>query len=487
MNELESLIERHYRSKEKFGANDLIRLVEETLDQIYDVAVGGVSIREEATPALKNTAERTGKEFLLVLPKFGPNESWGKPGSVDRNTMDKVFGVIGGEATIEAKISFLARIVDETNQITSPRRIIASLILLESLSTIITTFSAAPAGFVFEGYMAALLRGTQEDEVSEKGNLPIQDMIAFNDIPGHEGLPVSLKLLSPKTPVHGSYTNLVDAMDEFGEMVYIIARKDGDKIIIEEFTFTQDNFLDAISLTSTGKLKALKTLFTLKGKSAEQSLELINKTKSWPEKYALLSRTKGYTGTPKGDEDAKTMRWAEEELGKDPDSPDYPKYPKEAFSVDNRFWRRAGFTNYKKLADAAMGIPGGTPAKLKKKMLNIRESILKESSKGDKTQWSISAVQLPNLYKSDVDVRYKLLGELPYNPKEIHKIAEREMKKLNNSLLELFTATKSLSDNINEYFTVEERPDAITHGQSAILDTIKIQQSMREEILKDNK
>ena len=463
MNELDLLIEKHYqkRSKEKFNADDLIKLVEQTLDRVYDATLGSAELKEEAAPGLNNVSSKTAKEFLLSLPKFGPNESWGRPGSVDRETMNKVFGVIGGEASIEAKISFLGRIVDETNQITSPRRIIGSLILLESLSTIITTFSAAPAGFVFEGYMAALLRGTQEAGVDpDKGNLPIQDLIAFNDIKGHEGTPVSLKLLSPTTPIHGSYTNLVDSMDEFGKMVYLIARKVGDRIVLEEFTLTQDNFIDAISFTATGKRKKAKSLFRLGQYSAEKSIQILNKIKSWPEKYALLSRTAGYTGAPIERPSKQVKKPAEKESPK----LKLGELPAEYVPPQGDY-------------DFLQPINESSTESRK-------QTLLKEGS--DKTQWSISDKQLPKLVNY-VDVSYKELGSLPVSAKEIEKVAEREMQKLNDSLLELFTATKSLSDNINDYFTVEKRNSAIKSGNKAIDDTVQIQKSLRAEILKDDK
>ena len=56
------------------------------------------------------------------------------------------------------------------------------------------------------------------------------------------------------------------------------------------------------------------------------------------------------------------------------------------------------------------------------------------------------------------------------------------MDKLNGSLMELFEATKALSDNINNYFTYEERDKAIKSGETAIKDTEKIQDSLRTEI-----
>ena len=44
--------------------------------------------------------------------------------------------------------------------------------------------------------------------------------------------------------------NGIDALEEFGQMVYIVARKDEskDNIILEQFTFTRDNFIDALTM-----------------------------------------------------------------------------------------------------------------------------------------------------------------------------------------------------------------------------------------------
>ena len=74
-----------------------------------------------------------------------------------------------------------------------------------------------------------------------------------------------MKLLNQTTNIHGSYTNLVDALDEFGEMIYVIARKDGDQIALEEFTLTRDNFIDAISTSARGSRTKEADLFYLSG------------------------------------------------------------------------------------------------------------------------------------------------------------------------------------------------------------------------------
>jgi len=418
MDELDLLIQARRGDSSPSPAMDsdsFLALVEETLDLVYDVSTKDVLTEKE-----DSTTKRTAKEFLLVLPKFSPSESWGDPNSTDRATINKIFGVVGGGATIEEKLRFIQRIADPSNKITSPRRIISTLIILESLSAVITSFSSAPAGFVFEGFLSALLRGRQEAEVSEKGNLPIQDLIAFSEL--GSGFPVSLKLLSTKTAIEGSYTNLVDALDEYERMIYVVARKDGSNIALEEFTFTRDNFINAlVSKASGSTMKKTANLFTLDGKTPKASVAYLNSLSDWSEKYRALQHTRGYTGKPQETEQA-------EEVEIEPEV---------------------------ELPIAA-------------------EGLLVESQ----TQWGISPKQLPTL--SGVD--YKVLGTLPYSPQEIEKIAQLHMDKLGDSLFELFEATKALSENVNRYFTDKRRANAIKSGEKAIQNTTQIQDSLEKEV-----
>jgi hypothetical protein len=193
------------------------------------------------------------ERFVLSLPKFTPTEAWGDPNSMERQQIQKIFDTVDGGATIQEKLQFLNDSIENPRGgITSTRRIISTLILLESVKAVIGSFGEAPAGFVFEGFMAGLLRGKQVAGRTEKGNLPIQDLIAFSEIGGgKKSVPISLKLLKGLAPgqkgkitdIEGSFTNLVDSLEEFGLMIYIVGRKDGERIVLEKFAFTQDNFL----------------------------------------------------------------------------------------------------------------------------------------------------------------------------------------------------------------------------------------------------
>ncbi len=417
--------------KEERDADNILDVIYETFVKVAEPSI----VTEMA-------ADRA-REFVMSLPKFTPTESWGDPNSIERQQITKLFNAIGGGRSIEGKLKFLQRITNENTKITSPRRIISSIIILECLKAVITSFNASSAGFVFEGFLSALLQGTQEAEVSAKGNLPIQDLIAFSE--SDNPVPISLKLLNKTTNIEGSYTNLVDGLDEFNEMVYIVARKDPEAggIAIEKFRFDQNNFIDALSTSARGGRTKGANLFQLPNKTAEQSIAILKAADSWPEKYNLLQYTAGYSERirKKRELAAKTDKEAQQ----NPDSEDAMKAQLAAKSD---------------LSEA------------------IKEEWNMLTEKVGGTQWHISPAQLITFNF----VEYQQLGELPYTEEAILSVARMHMNKLNQEIMELFTATKDLSDNINRYFLVEKRTSAINSGEQAIKDSLLIQQSLQAQL-----
>jgi hypothetical protein len=396
------------------------------LDLVFETIMGSA-----AKSVVTEMAADRAKEFVLSLPKFTPTESWGDPNSMERQQITKLFNAIGGGRTVEGKLQFLQRIVDPNSKITSPRRIISSIIILESLKAVINSFNASSAGFVFEGWLSALLQGTQEAEISAKGNLPIQDLIAFEGT--DRAVPISLKLLGPKTIVEGSFTNLVDGLDEFGKMVYIVARKDKETggMMIEKFTFDQENFMRALVTTATGGIKNTD-LLKIRGMdlSTEDSIKYIMSQPTWPERYELLQQTQGYSQN----------------------------------------------VRKKRIAAQADQQPQQDPEP------QPEEQPINESGKGDGGyQWGLSVPQLKSgTLRQMLDLT--VLGELPYSEKQIVEVARIHMDKLNVEIMQLFTATKDLSDNINRYFLVEKRSTAINSGNQAIRDSIEIQQTLQAQL-----
>ena len=279
----------------KFDYENLVELIKEQMQSAnYEVI-------EEEQDSVK---VEKGKQLLLSLPKFTPSEAWGEPNHAARKQIEPIMKTMGGRG-LSGKIEYIKKLQEPDNRIRSPRRIISTLILLESLSSCLNAFSASAAGFVFEGFLAALLGGRQvADPVG--GNLPIQDIVAFEleepveGLPS-KGVPMSLKLLSPKVDIKGSYTNLVDAMNNYDEMVYVVAVKRGGKEAIEigSFKITKDNLVDIINYKDKNRKlltpKAQTVNYDLKGYSAKDVAEDIAGRKTWEEKYQMFQDTVGYT------------------------------------------------------------------------------------------------------------------------------------------------------------------------------------------------
>lgn len=393
------------------------------------------------------------EQFVLSLPKFSPSEAWGDPNSMERKQIQKIFDTVGGGATIQEKLKFLNDSIENPRGgIRSPRRIISTLILMESLAAVIKSFNAASAGFVFEGFLSALFRGKQEAEISTKGNLPIQDLIAFSELDEGNSVPISLKLLNQTTNIEGSYTNLIDALDEFNHMVYIVARKDEGKnnIVLEKFTFDRDNFIDAITYSARGGRSKEEQLFQLPKKmsrTSETSIKRIKAATDWSERYALLQMTAGYRGRKKTKPEEETVTVTDEI----PDGADVEPTTRESrmFSVEDN----------KKL---------------------LAEGLLQESSG---TQWAISPAQLMRM-QSTVD--YEELGNLPISTDRIVDIAESYIDLLSENVQRVFKATSDLSENINSYFTFEDRSQAITAASSAIEDSKVVADEMSQQISQDS-
>jgi nicotinamide mononucleotide adenylyltransferase len=400
-------------------------------------------------------ADRATK-FVLSLPKFTPTEKWGDPDSMERKQIQKIFATVSGGANIEARLADLKRRVSEDIKMTSPRRIISTLIMLESLSAVIRSFSASASGFVFEGFLAALLGGKQEAEVSAKGNLPIQDLIAFSDIGAEYEVPVSLKLLRKKGGIHGSYTNLIDSLNEFPDgMMYIVTRKLGDEIAIEQFKITRDNVFEL--LTAGRGQKAQDELFGIGTKPASTTLWNLKRKKTWEEKYAIYQMTNGYNAVQR----EKDLAKAQADLKRREED------------------------------EAAMASQGDQIVTQEegKRIITVEENrkmmeqyLLTESKTGGK-QWVISAAQLPK-FNTKLSF-YKELGTLPISPDRIIKIASQHMDALSKSVEDIFQSTKDLSDNIDNYFTYGDRSQAIDAGTKAIKDSEIIAKEMTQQVSQD--
>ena len=186
------------------------------------------------------------EEIKLGLPKLRISEDWGKPDSADRQIIQRFTASVAGE-TLEEKLLNINNIATGEVQLASIGQILGTMVVIEVLSAILSQFTEAAGGFIFEGFLAGLFGqdSVQITDVADDDGAtgkPITDV----ELGGKE---YSLKLLNPTTQVKGSWTNMVEHFaGERDHVVYLDARRSGsgasDSLRFSEFTITLANFLD---------------------------------------------------------------------------------------------------------------------------------------------------------------------------------------------------------------------------------------------------
>tara|TARA_Y100001937_G_scaffold78688_1_gene106692 strand:- start:4702 stop:6366 length:1665 start_codon:yes stop_codon:yes gene_type:complete len=288
MSDFDKLVEGFLRPRQKLDFDRLTSLVEEV-------------ISEWKVEPLNEEAPAGGRFSVHIpIPKLVPTEAWGDPNSMAREEIDKVFSAIRRQGSIKDRIAHVNSFLDAEQALKKApggkvNTLLSMMQIIESLQATLNDFNESSAGFVFEGFMAALTQGRQEAG-RVGGTLPIEDFITGDD------RNVSLKLLGPTTPIHGSFTNLVDYLFIRGgsgvpSIDYLVAYKDkeGDNVSrlgIWEFEVNRDNLVDMLS--QTGKKNA-----GLLGKMAQPLKQHIANWQDSPEwrvqMAQILQQTPGYT------------------------------------------------------------------------------------------------------------------------------------------------------------------------------------------------
>ena len=249
--------------------------------------------------------------------------------------------------------------------------------------------------------------------------MAFEDIMAFEMYGSTSSIPMSLKMLREGGTIKGSYTNLVDAMDDYPEgMKYVISYKqEGGKgvesITISDFTLSRENLLDVMS--SSRNL----ALVTLPDRKPSESLEYLRSLTSWEELYAYLQRTNGYTATPR------------------------------------------------------TPLPGETTPETPDVSPEVEPQPMTEAAQG-KTTWYLTTNQA-------AAVGMQRLGTLQISPDSLHKTAAQYMEYLNDSITSLFEAVSALSENVNLYFISKERNQALQKGNKAIENAKTIETNMTKQ------
>ena len=297
MSELSKILKEEYVKKERtVTPASLFEMIEE----IMGLPLSEVPATDDSMGPL---AEAERFSMSIPIPKLNPNEAWGDPNSQSRQDIDRIFASITRQPDIRARIDHVNSFVDPARakrKGTGQRfnAILNMMMIIEALQACLNDYSESSAGFVFEGFMAALTGGRQQaDRVG--GTLPIEDFVTG------DGENVSLKLLSPNTGIHGSFTNLVDYLFLRGgagepEIKYLIGRKnsdDGDdvsQLAIFDFVISRENFMTIMN--SSTKNRALLGDEQTK-QLLENHIEAFNDSPEWKAgMQQILEKVPGYTG-----------------------------------------------------------------------------------------------------------------------------------------------------------------------------------------------
>lgn len=404
--------------------------------------------------------DESGDSVTIPLPKFTPNESWGDPNSADFKRIEKfVLKAAGAETDIKKKFDKLFKPFESSSAIRSPGRMISSLILLESLAAILRNFSESPAGFVFEGFLAALTFGKQVNQKTPTG-LPIEDIIAFDPTGrGKDGVPASLKVLKGRsrnkatgnldgqsgTHIHGSYQNLIRFFDRYSAIEYVIALKrgkGGDQVQLFSFFLTRTNMVEVLFATGNEKLF---------GKYANELKTATAKKEKWENLRRILYKTIGEDVDHWDKSQSKSVRGRPDDEGKNQKAlGSYKKQPTRSSTDDFLS------TRFSHDGDAM------------------------SEAKTNGTQWTIKQADLEKLRGID-EVEAREIVRLDLSTESIKKRNAFIADKLGDAVRKLFVDVKDMSTNIDDYFTSPDRDTAkSSFGPNAATNADEIGKEMSD-------
>ena len=518
MSELSEILRKEYKKKEKKKPIDFSMLME-MVEHLYDAIEPEVIEEEEA------------RRFSvdIDLPKLIPTESWGDPGSQSRQEVERIFASVTGGGNMRARIAHVNSFLDpEAAKRKAPggksNTLLNMMMIIEALQATLNDYNEASSGFVFEAFMAALTGGRQESG-RVGGTLPIEDFITG------AGENVSLKLLSPDTVIHGSFTNLIDYLFLRGgggvpSIKYLIALKDTEggsvsKLALFAFEINRENFVDVMLGTKNDHLlgDAAEDL-RVQIKAYPQDPKLASKWRK--DMFAVLQRVPGYTEnkgmfyknvdeTGEFDEEAGSKRDTGAQKKKSyarvlhqgseveaynvgrqaalsGEAPDESAFaPESEPDVDPKTLRvlrkryEEGYAQGIQDIDAratqepvaeSMGYFGCFHEDEKRMMKE--ELLLLEAGKSEGgSQWGISRTQMTAMTGLLLTEHY---GEINLSSENIKKIAKIYTDKLGKDLVSLLTLTKEFTENIGKYYSTEERSEATAANSTA--------QKQGEEIVK---
>ena len=505
--------------------------LEQMIEDVNKILYGATILNEDET---LEEGERF--SMSIPIPKLNPNEAWGDPNSQSRKDIDRIFASITRKGGIKERIQHVNSFVDPKQAERKGRgkrfnAILNMMMIIEALQACLNDYSESSAGFVFEGFMAALTQGSQQaDRVG--GTLPIEDFVTGDN----EN--VSLKLLSPNTGIHGSFTNLVDYLFLRGgagepQIKYLIGRKNSDdgeavsQLSISDFVISRENFMAIME--SSKKNRALLGDEETKNRLKLQIQNFSDSPKWKAGMQQVLMKVPGYTGgmfsknvddeglfEPDQESDlvfkkqkeyhgvklkdykndAENSAEASVKAGLEPNFEKWAKSqtdnlkdlmppvrdsenPEEVAAAQKK--QQRNLANLQKAYNAAYTAATEEAAQVaeshfgafhvREKRMMQEERALMEGGRDGGSQWEITQTLMDKLRKVAKSQYY---GELNMSDENIKACAAIYIEKMKGDMMELLETTKSFTENVGMYFSADRRSTAMNANERAQDEGVKV-------------
>lgn len=517
--------------------------LEQMIEEVSKVLHGATMLNEDET-----IEEGERFSMSIPIPKLNPNEAWGNPDSQSRKDIDRIFASITRKGGIKERIQHVNSFVDPKTAERKGRgqrfnSILNMMMIIEALQACLNDYSESSAGFVFEGFMAALTGGSQQaDRVG--GTLPIEDFVTGDN----EN--VSLKLLSPNTGIHGSFTNLVDYLFLRGgsgepEIKYLIGRKnsEGDdvsQLAIFDFVISRENFMTIME--SSKKNSSLLGDEETKNRLKIQIQNFSDSSKWKAGMQEILENVPGYTGGmfSKNVDAAGQFEPDQESDLADKKKYQYHKVKVKAYKMDAensaeqaaKAGQQPSFEKWAKAHDLKDLMPpvqnpedevevakaqkaqqrnlaslqkaynaaytdAAEEARqvaeshfgafhVREKRMMQEERALMEGGRDGGSQWEITQTLMDKLRKVAKSQYY---GELNMSDENIKACAAIYIEKMKGDMMKLLETTKNFTENVGMYFSADRRSTAMNANERAQeqgKEVVNLLQQSKQEDQKDD-
>lgn len=203
----------------------------DSLLQILEVLNEVLAERITSSKKMIDKSSQEQASFNFAFPKFRISDDWGKPGSEDRKIIESFTQKITGN-TFAEKINSLNSLVSECDERCARSKdsseILATLVFLDSLSSVIYQFDPKVGGILFESLVASLM-GADAKQISTAGKGSKTEVV---DVVLSGGEPVSLKFFYDvgSNYITGSLGNLINDLKKYQRPIkYIVGIKNTKK------------------------------------------------------------------------------------------------------------------------------------------------------------------------------------------------------------------------------------------------------------------